>query len=140
MTNRIKKHCVFDKDTLDFIEAYAASTGNSFAAANEQLIKLGASNIQEVESLTMKNIAAIQTLEHKLNTTREELKKSTNRLAALQVTNIKLSAANHYFLKEVLRALNISDTVIESMVKSGQKFGAEILSKKMEELENVQES
>lgn len=107
--NRIKKHCTFEENTVAFIEGYAKSLGNeNFAAANEKLVMLGATNMEAIEVISERLFSAIQSIEIKLNHLEEKMKKGENRLAALTVMTIKENAVTKHFGKLVFESIERS--------------------------------
>jgi hypothetical protein len=98
--NRIKKTVSFEEDTFAFIEGYAKSLGNeTFAAANERLVTIGAQNLEAMEVMTEKIVGAIQALDLKITHLEEKMKKGENRLAALTVESIKANGSTKHFTK-----------------------------------------
>lgn len=139
--NRIKKHCTFEQDTFQFIEGYAKSLGGeTFVAANEKLVRLGATNIEAIELQTEKTIAAIQSLENKLEKIEERFLKFENRTAALNVSNIKLAGSIKQLVSASIIEQNIlSETMIDMEIKRGIKFAIEDLANNKKEKEVVRD-
>lgn len=117
--NRIKKTVSFEEDTFSFIEGYAKSLGNeTFAAANEKLVMLGATNLEAIEIMNEKILGAIQSIEIKLNHLEEKMKKGENRLAALTVMTIKENSVTKHFGKLVFESIERSKLAKRENIKA----------------------
>ena len=126
---RITKSLTLDPETLDFLEAYAKSTGsNNISAANEQLVRQGASNIDAMNAMNERYIAAIISLENRIAKMEEKDKSNTNRLASLLVANIKLSGSTKQGVSSLMLKENFTPTEIEMEMKRGIKFAIESMS------------
>jgi hypothetical protein len=135
MENRVKKNLTYEPSTYRFIEAFAKSNGNkSFSAANEDLIRIAITNLQAMELMNEKMIAALQSLELKIDHMEERFVKFENRTASLNVANIKLSGTVRQLLQRSLEEQSIfSATEIDMESKRGIKFAIEELGQNKKE-------
>lgn len=120
---RLKKTVSFEPETLNFLMGYAKSNGGDFAEANEQLVILGASNLEAQKKMNEQYISKLESLINEIKSIEERHYKMENRMAALAMAQIKLSGSVKQMISASMLKQNFTPTEIEMETKRGIKFG-----------------
>lgn len=124
---RLKKTVSFEPETLNFLMGYAKSNGGDFAEANEQLVILGASNLEAQKKMNEQYISKLESLIHEIKSIEKRHYKMENRMAALAMAQIKLSGSVKQMVSASMLKQNFTPTEIEMETKRGIKFGIDLI-------------
>ncbi|AFL69391.1 hypothetical protein [Sulfurospirillum barnesii] len=142
MISKIRKNCMFDNKTLNFIEAYAQSLGSiSFSGAVENLVLKGIANIKEQEAMNEKFLVAHLSLESSILKQSELIKSQNERLISVMnnIGNVLHLENAILLVKEIYEDKNLKNkTPQEAMIKAGIFLNSYAKSKRKEDISTPQ--